>query len=172
MKRPFPKAVLSAAVLALIAAGAGGLEISGQFISEKEGLELSAYRDSIGIWTICRGHTEGVKAGDVATTAQCDTFFRTDLGRQFIAVQKLVKVDIEPPTEAALTSFAFNVGIGKFKGSTLLRKLNAGDVSGACYELPRWIYAGGRNCLEEGSNCAGIPQRRADEQALCLMGAK
>ncbi|EGD7153767.1 lysozyme [Shigella dysenteriae] len=46
---------LSAAVLALIAAGAPAPEILDQFLDEKEGNHTTAYRDGAGIWTICRG---------------------------------------------------------------------------------------------------------------------
>lgn len=164
-----PRAKLTAAIVSLVLGGAGSGVIASQFIEEKEGLRFEAYRDSVGIWTICKGHTGDVKKGDRATPAQCDAFFKTDIARFFQIVQK-ANPDLPPATEAAFASFAYNIGTGAFKKSTLQRKLAAGDVKGACHEIRRWVYAGGKNCLEEGSNCKGIPQRRADEEALCLLG--
>ena len=64
---------------------------------------------------------------------------------------------------AAFLSFAFNVGNGAFCGSTLTRKANAGDMPGACAELSRWTYAGGKQM-------PGLVIRRAAERQLCERG--
>lgn len=56
--------------------------------------------------------------------------------------RSLIKVDIDDNTRAAIYSFAYNVGTGAFARSTMLKKLNAGDIAGACNELKRWTYAG------------------------------
>lgn len=61
----------------------------------------------------------------------------------------------------ALVDFTFNVGCGAFRGSTLLRKVNAGDMTGAANEFPKWIYAGGKPLR-------GLVKRRADERALFM----
>ena len=65
----------------------------------------------------------------------------------------------------AYTSFAYNVGLGAFQTSTLLRKLKAGDRVGACNELRRWVYAKGRVL-------PGLVARRAAEEKMCLSGLK
>ena len=65
----------------------------------------------------------------------------------------------------AYTSFAYNVGLGAWNTSTLLKKLKRGDREGACNELPRWIYAGGKPYN-------GFIRRRAAEQKMCLRGAQ
>ena len=65
--------------------------------------------------------------------------------------------------KAAFLSFAFNVGAQKFCGSTLVKKANQGDMPGACAELSRWTYAGGREL-------PGLVKRRAAERALCERG--
>jgi lysozyme len=72
----------------------------------------------------------------------------------------------QPDTRiAALTSFAYNVGIDNFRKSTLLRKLNAGDIVGACNELPRWNKA-------KGQVLPGLVKRREAERQLCLKGIR
>lgn len=70
------KTKLSAAMLALIAAGASAPVLMDQFLNEKEGNSLTAYRDGSGIWTICRGATrvdgKPVTQGMKLTRAKCD----------------------------------------------------------------------------------------------------
>lgn len=63
----------------------------------------------------------------------------------------------------AVVSLTFNVGCNTVRKSTLFRKLNTGDIRGACNELPRWVYAGGKKLR-------GLEIRREREKALCLTG--
>lgn len=81
-------------------------------------------------------------------------------------VKKYVKYDkLTQHQFDALVDFTFNVGCGNFRGSTLLKKLNQGDVSGAANEFPKWQYAGGKVL-------AGLVRRRAAEKALFLEAGK
>jgi lysozyme len=74
-------------------------------------------------------------------------------------VDALVLVDLSAPQMAALASLAYNIGINAFRASTLLRKLNAGDTSGAAREFDKWTRGGGRVL-------PGLVKRRADERRL------
>ena len=74
-----------------------------------------------------------------------------------------VKRPMNDGQKAAFLSFAFNVGNGAFCSSTLVRKANAGDMPGACAELSRWTYAGGKQLQ-------GLVNRRAAERKLCEQG--
>lgn len=65
---------------------------------------------------------------------------------------------------SALTSFTFNLGCGSLKSSTLLKKLNSGDVTGASNEFKKWVYAGGK-VLQ------GLVRRRAAERRLFCNGS-
>ncbi|SBV94230.1 Lysozyme [uncultured Alphaproteobacteria bacterium] len=161
---------LSKAVLALVLAGAPATVIAQQFIAEHEGITLKAFRDGAAKWTICRGHTAGVQPGDTATPEQCAAFFATDIGIAFADLDRAVKVDMPETMRAALASWFFHVGGGKkARESTLIRKANAGDRQGACDELPRWVFSGGKDCRIAASNCGGIVERRAAERELCLL---
>ncbi len=142
---------------------AATLSIAAGVVSHFEGLETSAYKDPIGIPTICYGHTATAKLGQVKTEAECDGLLKEDLQVALGAVDKYVKVDMPVERRAAFTSFVYNVGAGNFSKSTMLRKLNAGDSAGACAELDRWIFAGGRVL-------PGLVKRRAEERALCEVG--
>lgn len=150
-----------------VAAGltAGTLAAAAAFITPWEGVFTSAYRDPVGIWTVCIGETEGVKPGDRYTVAQCTDMLIKKLPRYWGEIAACMGPElVSRQTEqrkVAFLSFAYNVGSGAFCRSTLLRKLRAGDVRGACNELPRWDKAGGRVLR-------GLTRRREAERKLCL----
>ncbi|MNZ25703.1 Lysozyme RrrD [compost metagenome] len=128
-----------------------------------EGRSLVAYLDPVGIPTICEGITHGVRLGQTATDAECDVRTAAALAQAIASVDRLT-IRPQPDTRrAALGSFVYNVGEQAFSGSTLLRKLNAGDVSGACAELDRWVYA-------KGKRLRGLERRRSAERQLCEAG--
>lgn len=140
---------------------AGVMAIALPFTAHWEGLRTEAYLDQAGIPTICYGETLGVKMGDKKTVSECNALHRVRLGYFAWRVDMLVDVEMTDKMHAALTSFAYNVGIGAFKQSTLLKKLNKGDIEGTCNQLGRWIYIG-----KEVSN--GLINRRKEERNLCL----
>ncbi|MEI7143212.1 lysozyme [Pectobacterium brasiliense] len=137
------------------------LAIATVFIGFFEGKENAAYRDIAGVWTICYGHTGDVKAGDYKTDAECEALLQQDLKPAFNAIDRLVTVPLSELQRAALASFIYNVGTGEFERSTLLRKLNRGDLTGACNELRRWNKAAGQVWQ-------GLTNRREAERVLCL----
>lgn len=145
------------------AAGAATLGLAAVVVANYEGLRTSAYLDPVGIPTICYGHTATARMGQTLSQAECDRLLEGDLGEALAAVDKLVKVPLPVERRAALASFTYNVGAGQLAGSTLLRKLNAGDPDGACAELSRWVYAKGRKL-------PGLERRRASERELCEAG--
>lgn len=146
-----------------IGATAGALSLATAVVSYYEGYQPTAYRDPVGVPTICFGHTATARMGQTLSQERCTQLLQADLGHAFSAVDRRAQVDLPPPTRAALASFVYNVGEGAFARSTLLRKLNAGDLRGACHELSRWVYAGGRKLN-------GLVKRRATERELCLKG--
>ncbi|EHG2695362.1 lysozyme, partial [Salmonella enterica] len=122
------------------------------------------YRDVVGVITVCDGHTgKDIIPGKRYTDAECDALLNQDLARVKAQVDPLIKVSIPESERAALYSFAYNVGTGAFARSTLLKKLNAGDHAGACNELKRWTYAGGKQWK-------GLVTRREIEHEVCLWG--
>lgn len=128
-----------------------------------EGHSNQAYLDTGGIPTICRGHTGDVTLGDYRTNAECEVITKKDAMIAIAAIERLVKVKLSAHTYAALASFVYNVGEGQFANSTLLKKLNAGDIEGACNQLPRWVY-------DNGVKLRGLVERRLAERDLCLKG--
>ncbi|EOX8980492.1 lysozyme [Enterobacter hormaechei] len=137
--------------------GMNGLHL----ITEYEGLRLQAYKCPADIWTIGYGHTAGVSANDVITKEDALFFLRQDVAETEWAVSQYVHLPLTQNQFDALVSFAFNVGVGNFRTSTLLKKLNAGDYDGAAREFGRWIHAGGKAL-------PGLVRRREAERALFL----
>lgn len=138
------------------------------FISPFEGEKFKAYRDGGGVWTICRGHTLDVHKGDVATKAQCAAFYKEDISDAQQLFDLFVKRETPNNPKAAAISFIFNTGPQNFASSTLRKKLQAGDVVGACNEFPRWHNVAGKDCRIQVNDCYGIVIRREMEKELCL----
>lgn len=147
-----------------IAGAVGGtLLLAAQLIKPYEGYAPTAYLDPVEIPTICYGHTQGVEMGTTLSEEQCEGLLAQDLQKALDTLERYVTVPLPDTRRAALASFVYNVGAGKFSHSTLLQKLNAGDIRGACNELSRWVYAGGRKLT-------GLVKRRAAERDMCLQG--
>mgnify|MGYP001588367610 FL=1 len=121
------------------------------------------YKDPIGIITACRGHVDStLKMGQTFTTDQCDAIFADDLVKHDKQLLSVVTVPFKSDYEhAAMLSFVYNVGIGKFKSSTMLKDLNKGDHEGACSELVKWTRAG-------GTVMKGLVIRRTLEHQYCV----
>lgn len=127
-----------------------------------EGLELKAYKDSVGVTTIGYGSTgPHVSMGTTITKEQAEYLLKKDLERFEKGVSDLVKVPLNQNQFDALVSFSFNLGLGNLKSSTLLKKLNASDYTGASKEFERWNRAGGKVLK-------GLTRRRIAERDLFL----
>ena len=133
-----------------------------KFIRDHEGCKYEAYLDGAGIPTICVGHTKGVKMGDTATPAQCDAFLEEDLAFPEHCLDNDVKVPLSQNQYDALCSFIFNVGVGAFQGSTMLRMLNESKYDDAAGQFGRWVHDAAGNVEP------GLVTRRNDEKALFL----
>lgn len=144
------------ALLAVIVASAA-------IVQPWEGRELRAYRDIVGVWTICDGDTNNVRPGQVATPAECDARLAANLRRYHAELRKCLTASMPVKTEAAFVSWTYNVGWGAACSSTLVRLANAGDLRSACDQLLRWNRAGGREVR-------GLTNRRQAERQLCLEG--
>jgi lysozyme len=139
------------------------LTIAGAMVTQMEGTRYTAYPDPAtkgAPWTICEGHTRGVKPGDTATREQCDAFLKADLLEANDAIDRCITAPLSVNERAALLSAEINLGPAVVCGSTLQRKANAGDKPGMCAELSRWIMA-------DGKRMQGLVNRRAVERAQC-----
>ena len=128
-----------------------------------EGEDRQTYADPVGILTACVGHTgPDVKLGQLFSEKQCTELFVKDLRHAQATVERCTP-GLPEAMKPSLISFVFNVGQGNYCTSTLARKANAGDYLGACKEIYRWVYAGGRKL-------PGLVKRRAAEAQSCIEG--
>jgi lysozyme len=133
-------------------------------IKEFEGCKLTAYPDpatggepiTIGV-----GHTGGIKLGTTITQEQADAYLVSDVAHAATAVNQMVTVPMTQGQFDALCSFAFNLGVGNLKSSTLLKDFNANNVQGAANQFLVWNKAAGHVM-------AGLTRRREAERTLFL----
>jgi lysozyme len=152
---------------------AAGIAAAFPLIVFFEGTRQTAYLDPVSIPTICRGHTGGVQMHQTATIAQCDELTVQDLLKAKATMEGCMHTPLNDNQRAAFTSFVFNVGHGKAgekdgfcilkngRPSTMVSLLNAGNITGACNQLPNWTTA-------KGVQLNGLVKRRAAERELCL----
>jgi len=147
-------------VAAFFAAAAGAVSL----IVAWEGYQPVGYRDIVNIATDCYGRTGGdVQVGKRTPDEKCHSELAKDVFEHALEIQPCIKADVPQPSMSAFISFSYNVGSGAFCKSTLVKRLNAGDLAGACAELSRWNKAGGKVSK-------GLANRRAQERALCEEG--
>lgn len=141
-----------------------------KFIQSFEGFSSKAYDDGVGVWTIGWGTTRyengaKVKRGDSITVDRAVVLFMHDLSGFEMAVRRSVKVPLNQNQYDALVSFTYNVGVSSLQGSSLLRKLNAGDYTGAANGLLAWNKGRVNGVLKE---LKGLTRRRQAERDLFL----
>lgn len=131
-------------------------------IQSFEKLRLKSYQDGGGVWTLGWGHT-GPAVGplSVCSQADADSWFLADTAGACRAINSNVDVAMTQNQFDALVSFTFNVGVGAFGSSTLLKDLNGGNAAGAADQFLVWIKV-------NGVESAGLSRRRAAERALFL----
>jgi lysozyme len=139
-----------------------GLTAAVGLVAGFEGLKQYAYRDAVGIPTICYGHTgPDVKFGSLKSREECANLLESDLMVAYDGLRYCTNVRLTDGERIAYTSFVFNVGAQKYCRSTINRKLHSGDRIGACYELRKWVYAGNQRL-------PGLVKRRESELSYCL----
>lgn len=176
---PLTRKLTALGATAIIAVSGGVL------VGPWENRENHAYKDMVGIASICYGETRGVKMGDYRTNDQCDESLTRELDSYNKAMKRYVKVPLKPYEEVAYTSLVWNIGETAFKNSkSVLQRLNSGDHEGACKGILDWNKAtftakaanvqirNGEKCTAKGDgmfSCTvkGLTNRRLDEYKTC-----
>ncbi len=137
-----------------------------ELIERNEGLVLHEYLDAVDVPTIGYGHTgTDVYPGEVITKEAADALAAKDIDRFAAQVERLLGGAISAATSdnefGAMVSLAYNIGIGAFAHSTVMRRHMFGDKPGAAAAFAMWNRAGGKVL-------PGLVRRRLEESRLYL----
>lgn len=111
-------------------------------------------------YTICKGHTKHVHAGDKATEAQCRKYLEEDLQDASVIVHRCIHVPLNVNQEAALIDVTFHEGPSVVCGSRVQLAANAGNYAGMCANMARYLFA-------NHEFVKGFIDRRVDDIELC-----
>ncbi|UMM63089.1 lysozyme [Aristophania vespae] len=143
------------------------LTLATNIIREFEGCSLVPYLCPAGFWTIGYGSTvlsDGRPVTDLTkpiTQPEADALLCTTIQNVQKQVREVVKRPLAPNQEAALISLTYNIGIGNFERSTLLKLLNKGQIDQAAEQFLRWNKS-------HGQTLNGLTRRRKAERAAFL----
>lgn len=135
------------------------------FIAKWEGLETTAYKDIVGVPTVCYGETRGVKMGDTYTKEQCFAMLQDGVSDFYAKLQPcMTNPNIPVGVQASMLELGYNVGVNAVCKSTMMKLANQGKYKESCDELGKWVKAGGKTVK-------GLENRRADSKVtLCKKG--
>ncbi len=131
-----------------------------------EGVRQVAYPDPATKgppWTICYGHTQGVRPGDRMTMDECKALLRRDLDIYASGIERCVHVALPDKRYVALVSLAYNIGVARACKSSAVRLINAGRTREGCAAFMNWTTAA-------GIEFPGLVTRRKRERAYCEDG--
>lgn len=137
-----------------------GIDLIKQF----EGYSSKAYPDPAtggAPWTIGYGTTKGVKPGMIITAEQAENMLRDDVAKFESGVSSLITAPTTQGQFDAMVSLAYNIGLGNFGKSTLLKKHNARCYTCAADQFRVWNRANGKVMN-------GLTKRRAAEREVYM----
>ena len=150
---------------------AAALAIATAIAMPAEGLRQWAYRDPVGLPTICFGSTQGVKMGDFRTVPECKALLSKEMS-DVISRLDTCRPGLPINVLAAFSDAAYNLGptiACDTNKSTAAKLLAAGKYREACQHLPKWSYA---RVAGVPVQLPGLVKRREMERDVCLAGLK
>jgi lysozyme len=132
------------------------------FITGFEGLRQTAYRDVVGVWTLCIGETEGVTRGDHRSVAECKAMLQRRLEDYATPIESCLP-NLPDARFIAFTSLAYNIGAQRTCQSTAAKQIRLGNIKAGCDGFLSWDKAA-------GIRFPGLTRRRMAERELCLKG--
>jgi len=142
------------------------------FTGSNEGSSNAPYRDTGGVWTVCRGQT-GVEMR-YYSDKECDAMFADSLAGYASQVRAVTPgFDTLPDgVKAAIVDFSYNVGVSNYQNSTLRSMIVRRELPQACDQFLRWRMVAGKDCSVRANNCYGVWTRRQAERNMCKGEAK
>ena len=170
-RKPPRKVIVSAALIALLG---GGAYLALDTTAEFEGYVPEGYVDPVGIPTKCWGDTRNVVVGQEYTFEECSRSLNEHMVELVQPLTRCIKgfADLPDKTKAAIASMTYNIGSGAMCKSSIVQRMNRGDLQGGCKRMAEiYKYATDR---KTGKKVAlkGLERRRNYESAMCLAGLK
>jgi lysozyme len=131
-------------------------------IKSFESCSLKSYQDQKGIWTIGWGHTNGVRPGMTCNQAAADSWLIEDLAETEHYLTHILPQTVNANQFSASVSLVFNIGVGNFLKSDLLKNIKSGEMDNAADQFLVWDQV-------NGSPNPGLLRRRQAERTLFLM---
>jgi lysozyme len=137
------------------------------FTGSQEGISNTPYRDSGGVWTVCRGQT-GV-AMRYYTDQECDDMLADTLAVTAAQITANTPgfTTLDDGVKTATVDFTYNVGFGAYTRSTYRQMLIKRELPAACDQIPRYKYVGDNDCSKQANDCYGVWKRRQAERSMC-----
>lgn len=138
------------------------------FTGNFEGKSNTPYRDSGGVWTVCKGQTRVPMR--YYTDAECDAMLAGTLADVATHIEAVTPgfETLPDGAKTAAIDFAYNVGIANYQNSTFRKMLATKQLPAACDQILRWRYVGDHDCSVPGNKvCAGVWTRRQAERKMC-----
>lgn len=132
-----------------------------KLITDFEGFRGTAYQDVVGVWTIGYGSTENVYEGETITKGAAEVRLKIEMAKYEAGVMEACTLPPNQNQFDALCSFAYNVGVGGMRKSSVIKAHNRGDFDAAARAFGLWNKAGGKVYT-------GLTRRRAAEAVLYL----
>ena len=133
-------------------------------IAINEGYVGQTYKDVVGVPTLGFGETKGVQPGQTTTPPKALKQLLSSADDHATGIKQCIAVPLSQGEYDAYLSLSYNIGVGAFCKSNLVKKLNTQDYAGACQEILKWNRAGG--VVQPGLN-----KRRYEEFNTCMGGA-
>ena len=145
--------------------GSAAMAAAVALVGAWEGMKLVAYKDIVGVPTVCFGETRGVKMSDAYTKEQCQVMLGDGLVEFEAGMRRCLNTPDKVPDGPyiAALSLSYNIGTGAFCRSTVRKEYNLGNYRAGCDAFMMWNRAGGRVVK-------GLTNRRRDERRICLNG--
>lgn len=131
------------------------------------------YKDIAGILTVCDGHTgPDIVPNKRYSPRECNNLLEKDIAKHGRGVLECINVPITLKEYEAYTSFAFNIGVGNFCASNVLKTLNRGEHALACKGI--YVHPNGKPAWSNsaGKYVQGLQNRRYKEHTICMEGLK
>lgn len=138
-------------------------------LTSMEGNKPIPYKDTSGVWTACVGDTREIDPSHIYTPQECQDRLVSQLHRHNEGLLKCMPALADSPDHfhGAILDLGYNVGVGAVCNSSIRKKVQDHNATGACQVITDFYKAAGKDCRVRSNGCYGVWRRRLWERAMC-----